>query len=240
MNSNLATLESFTGHKFRDLALLERAVTHRSWAVDRLGGKSDERIHEIENESLEFVGDSVLGLVIAEHLFRSGPNFSEGELTLMKHRLVSAKTLSRLGERLKLGEFIRIGRGEEKTGGRSKPSLIANTLEALIGAVFFDGGYVAARVFVGRIYADELRDATPGTSIDQKSLLQETLHAARLAAPVYRVTRTEGPPHDRRFWVEAVWENGRSVGEGTSIKAAETMAAAEAIRGLNAQTKQRK
>ncbi len=234
----LATLENLIGHKFRDPKILERAVTHRSWVIDRSGGKPDENMHEIENESLEFVGDSVLGLVIAEHLFKADPTRSEGDLTLMKHRLVSARTLARLGESLKLGEYIKIGRGEEKTGGRSKPSLIANTLEALIGAVFFDGGYSAARVFVGRIFADELRKVTPGTSVDQKSLLQETLHAARLDAPVYKVTKTEGPPHKRHFWVEAVWENGRSVGEGNSIKAAETMAAAEAVKKLTAGKKQ--
>lgn len=233
MTAKLATLENAIGHKFRDPKILERAVTHRSWAIDHSGGKSDENIHEIENESLEFVGDSVLGLVIAEHLFRSGPKLSEGDLTLMKHRLVSARTLAKIGERLNLGAYIKIGRGEEKTGGRSKPSLIANTLEALIGAVFFDGGYTAARVFVGRIFAEELKSATPGSSVDHKSLLQETLHAAKLAAPVYKVTKTEGPPHKRKFWVEAVWENGRSVGEGHSIKAAETMAAAGAIDQLN-------
>lgn len=237
MIAKLAKLENLIGHKFREPAILERAVTHRSWAFENSNGKSEDSIREIENESLEFVGDSVLGLVIAEQLFLSGPKLSEGDLTLMKHRLVSTNTLARLGEQLGLGDHLRIGRGEEKTGGRRKQALLANTLEALIGAVFFDGGYTAARVFVGRIYADEFRAVTPGTSLDYKSLLQEKLQSARLPAPVYTVTKTDGPPHARRFWVEAVWENGKAPGEGTSIKAAEMNAAAEALKSLSLDAK---
>jgi ribonuclease-3 len=232
MLAKLAKLENLIGHKFQDLKTLERAVTHRSWAFENLNGQSDEAVREAANESLEFVGDSVLGLVIAEQLFLSNPTLSEGDLTLMKHRLVSTVTLARLGEALKLGEYLRIGRGEEKTGGRQKQALLANTLEAIIGAVFFDGGYTAARVLVGHIFADELRGATPKTSVDYKSLLQEKLQAVKLAAPLYRVTKTDGPPHARIFSVEATWENGRSIGEGISIKSAEMMAAAAALKTL--------
>lgn len=238
MIAKLAKLENLIGHKFRDPAILERAVTHRSWAFENSNGMAEESIREIENESLEFVGDSVLGLVIAEQLFMSGPTLSEGDLTLMKHRLVSTNTLARLGEQLSLGDYLRIGRGEEKTGGRKKQALLANTLEALIGAVFFDGGYTAARVFVGRVFADELRAVTPGSSLDYKSLFQETLQSAKMAAPVYTVTKTDGPPHARHFWVEAVWENGKANGEGTSIKAAEMAAAAVALKILGPDAKQ--
>lgn len=232
MLAKLAKLENLIGHKFRDVKVLERAVTHRSWAFENSGGKSEEMIRQVENESLEFVGDSVLGLVIAEQLFLGNPTLSEGDLTLMKHHLVSTGTLAKLGEQLKLGEYLRISRGEEKTGGRTKQALLANTLEALIGAVFFDGGYTAARVFVGRVFADELRIATPKSSVDYKSLLQETLQSTKIPAPVYKVTKTDGPAHARQFWVEAVWENGKSRGEGNSIKAAEMMAAAEALKIL--------
>ena len=146
----LANLENQLGHSFRSIALLERALTHRSWAHEHLPGETDEKLRETENESFEFVGDSVLGLVVAEHLFLNNPGSSEGDLTLMKHHLVSTTTLAKIARTLNLGEFIRMGRGEEKTRGREKPAILADTLEAVIAAVFFDSGYIAARACVGR------------------------------------------------------------------------------------------
>ena len=232
MPAKLAKLENLIGHKFKDLSLLERAVTHRSWAYENLPGAAEEKIREAENESMEFVGDSVLGLVIAEQVYLGNPKHSEGDLTLMKHHLVSTVTLAKLAQELDLGEYIRVGRGEEKTGGRKKLALLANTLEAVIAAVFFDGGYTAARVLIGRIFADELRNATPKNSVDYKTLLQETLQAERLSAPSYSVVKTEGPPHDRVFSVEAKWKTGKASGVGNSIKSAEMMAAAEALMSL--------
>ncbi len=229
MNAKLAKLENLIGHKFRDLKILERAVTHRSWAFENTEGQSGEVIRETENESLEFVGDSVLGLIIAEQLFLSNPKLGEGDLTVMKHQLVSTGTLAKLGGALNLGEYLKIGKGEEKTGGRTKSALLANTLEAVIGAIFFDGGYTAARVFVGRIFTDELRVATPRSSVDYKSLLQETLQSAKRPAPIYKVVKTDGPPHARVFSVEATWDTGKSNGEGNSIKAAEMEAANAAL-----------
>ncbi len=229
MSASVAKLENLIGHKFQNLRLLERAVTHRSWAFENLPEETDESIRELENESLEFVGDSVLGLIVAEHLYLSNPRLSEGDLTLMKHRLVSTSTLAQIAVELGLGDYVRFGRGEEKTGGRRKAQLLANTLEAVIGAVFFDGGYIAARVFVGRILSDEFRTATPKSSLDYKSLLQEILQASKMSAPVYNLIKTEGPPHERTFFVEAVWKTGKARGEGNSIKAAEMMAAAEAL-----------
>ena len=236
MLARLAKLENLIGHKFKDLKILERALTHRSWAFENLNGHSDEEIRDTENESLEFVGDSVLGLIIAEQLFLNNPKSGEGDLTLMKHHLVSTSTLGRIGEHLKLGEYLRMGKGEEKTGGRQKQALLANTLEAVIGAIFFDGGYSAARVFVGRIFADEMRAATPKSSVDYKSLLQETLQSAKHPAPVYRVIKTDGPPHARVFTVEATWDDGHSHGEGNSIKAAEMEAAAAALQTIRPDT----
>jgi ribonuclease-3 len=229
MTPKLAKLENLIGHKFLDLKLLERAATHRSWAYENLPGASEENVRAAENESMEFVGDSVLGLVIAEQLYLAHPKGSEGDLTLMKHHLVSTATLAKIAEGLNLGEFIRVGRGEEKTGGRTKQALLANTLEAVIAAVFLDGGYITARVFIGRIFADELRDATPKNSIDYKTLLQELLQSERQAAPSYNVIKTDGPPHDRTFSVEATWAMGKAQGFGNSIKSAEMMAAAEAL-----------
>lgn len=228
----LAKLENLLGYSFKSAALLERALTHRSWAHENLPGESEEKIREKENESLEFVGDSVLGLVIAEQLYLKNPTLSEGDLTLMKHHLVSMATLARIAAALELGEHIRIGRGEEKTGGRKKQAILADLLEAIIAAIFFDGGYIAARSFIENIFSDEFRNATPRSSLDYKTLLQETLQAASLAAPVYSLLKTEGQPHKRTFFIEAAWDAGRSQGTGSSRKAAEMMAASEALKML--------
>jgi len=233
----LTELERTLGHNFKKIDLLERALTHRSWAHENSNGASEREIALRENESLEFVGDSVLGLVVAEGLFLKNPSFAEGELTLMKHRLVSTKTLARIGANLKLGDFLRMGRGEEKTGGREKPAILADTVEAVIAAIFFDAGYAAARAFVESTFAGEFQEATPAASVDYKSLLQERLQSRQMAAPEYKVVRTEGAPHERTFFVEAVWEGGRAEGNGTSIKAAEMMAAAQAIETLDGDTK---
>jgi len=233
MPNKLGTLENLLGYKFQDIKLLERAVTHRSWAYENMPNEPDEKVRGLENESMEFLGDSVLGLTIAEELFRKNPKLHEGDLTLMKHRLVSTSTLGRLGERMQLGDFLRVSRGEEKTGGRKKLQLLTNTLEAVIAAVFLDGGYVPARAFILKVFADELKDATPGTSMDFKTQLQELLQARKLSAPSYSVVRTEGMPHDRTFFVEASWETGTATGSGNSIKAAEMMAASEALKMLN-------
>lgn len=237
MASSVPQLESITGHRFADISLLERAVTHRSWAYENMPSSSDTEIHLKENESLEFVGDSVLGLVIAESLYNGHLGASEGDLTLMKHRLVSTASLAAVAIRLDLGKYIRIGRGEEQTGGRNKHTVLANTLEAIIGAIFLDGGYAAARVFVSRLFADELKSISARESLDFKTLLQETLQAEKLAAPRYNVLRTEGPPHDREFFVEAVWETGRTDGNGRTIKSAEMAAAKKALDLLSQMTR---
>jgi ribonuclease-3 len=233
MPENLANLERLIGYQFTDLALLERAVTHRSWASEELPFGDEKEIRRLQNESLEFVGDSVLGLAVAEQLYVRHLEASEGDLTLMKHRLVSAETLMTLAKNLELGKFMRVGRGEEKTGGRRKQALLANTLEAIIAAIFFDSGYIAARAFINRIFAEEFRNATPKSSLDYKTLLQETLQAQKLAAPTYTLIKTEGPPHERTFLVEAVWENGRVQGAGSSIKSAEMTAASLVLKKLN-------
>ncbi|MBL8181863.1 MAG: ribonuclease III [Blastocatellia bacterium] len=234
MAAPVGQLESLTGHRFSNIDLLVRATTHRSWAYENNPDAAESEIHQIENESIEFIGDSVLGLVVAENLYNKNKGASEGDLTLMKHRLVSTASLASVAERLELGKFIRIGKGEEHTGGRKKQTLLANTLEAIIGAIFLDGGYSAAKVFITRIFTDEFREISPKSSLDFKTLLQETLQAEKLAAPRYNVLRTEGPPHDREFFVEAIWEGGRSTGNGRSIKSAEMMAAQSALEAIKA------
>ncbi|MGI8788551.1 MAG: ribonuclease III [Pyrinomonadaceae bacterium] len=233
MPKSLAQFEQILGYKFQNIALLERAVTHRSWAFEQVAIGEDEEARSLQNEALEFVGDSVLGLAVAEQLYNLHPKASEGDLTLMKHRLVSATMLAKISKIICLGDYVRVGRGEEKTGGRRKEALLADTLEAVIGAIFFDSGYVPARSFVCRLYAEQFRAATPKTSLDYKTLLQETLQAEKRAAPIYSVVKIEGPPHEREFLVEAVWETGAVRGKGSSIKSAEMKAANLALKKLN-------
>lgn len=231
---DLSALESRLGYRFKNVDLLERALTHRSWAHERFKESADKAaIRNSENESLEFVGDSVLGLAVAEDLFIRHPAASEGDLTLMKHGLVSMISLARAAQRLELGGALRMGRGEETTGGRSKPAILADALEAVLGAIFFDGGYTEASAAIGRIFAEDLRQATPEASLDYKSMLQEKLQAKRLSAPVYAITATEGQPHERTFHVEARWEGGLAEGSGRSIKAAEMMAARSALEQID-------
>ncbi len=174
MSLTLGKLENLIGYKFQNIELLERAVTHRSWAYENIIDGDEIKIRSLQNESLEFVGDSVLGLAIAEHLYLQNLEMSEGDLTLMKHYLVSTETLARLAAKLEIGGFLRVGRGEEKTGGRRKQALLADALEAIIAAVFFDSGYLPAKAFVIRLFRDEFQLATPTTTIDYKTLLQET------------------------------------------------------------------
>lgn len=224
----ISDLEKTLGYTFKNAKLLERALTHRSWAHENGGGSGEEP----DNETLEFVGDSVLGLVIAEHLFKANPTLEEGGLTLMKHHLVSMPTLARISARIGLGKYVRIGRGEDKTGGREKPAILADTFEAVVGAIFVDSGYVPARVFLVSAFREEFKNATPGSSLDYKTLLQETLQAEKLSAPTYELLRTEGKPHARTFYIKAVWETGTSEGSGPSRKAAEMNAADAALKML--------
>ncbi|HEV7643058.1 MAG TPA: ribonuclease III [Pyrinomonadaceae bacterium] len=231
MAGSLNKLEHLLGYRFQKIALLERAVTHRSWAHENSTSNKLE-IRKLHNESLEFVGDSVLGAAVAEYLYKKNPDATEGELTLMKHHLVSTATLARLAEELKLGDFLRVGRGEEKTGGRKKQALLADALEAVIAGVFFDRGYISARNLVHRLLAEEFTRITPGSALDYKTLLQEKLQAAKKSAPKYTVIETEGPPHSRTFYVEANWDGGKMRGQGLSIKAAEMMAAKLALQEM--------
>lgn len=228
MRAALGKLEAVIGHKFKNVNLLERAVTHRSWAFENLPGEPEEKVRESENESMEFIGDSVLGLVIAEQLFLRNPTLSEGDLTLMKHSLVSGSGLASVSESIGLGEFLRLG-GSEIKSGRQKQSLLTNAFEAVIGAVFLDGGYITARGVITRLMEERLQSVTPEASVDFKSKLQTELQARKQKTAAYNLLKTDGPPHARTFFVEVVWETGKARGQGNSIKAAEMIAAAEAL-----------
>jgi ribonuclease-3 len=186
-------------------------------------------------KALEFLGDSVLGLVVADYLCRAYPGGTEGELSRMKHRLVSAPTLAGASVRLSLGDFLRFGRGEEKSGGRRKDALLADVLEAITGAIFVDGGLDAAAEFVRHAISEDLQKVTPvaAAQSDYKTLLQEKLQAERRAAPKYTVVEAIGPPHRRTFHVEVSWDGGSVRAQGRSIKTAETAAAKEALAYMN-------
>lgn len=231
LSPDLASLAETLGYKFKDASLLERALTHRSWAHENVRAGEEERARLLHNEALEFVGDSVLGLVIADALYHLHPHVTEGELSRMKHRLVSTQTLARAARELRLGEHLRIGRGEEKTGGRRKRALLADVFEAVLAAIFLDGGFAAASSFVNRALASELSGATPesAAAADFKTLLQERLQAERRVTPRYELAEALGPPHERTFRVEAVWDDTRVRGEGGTIKAAEMDAARRAL-----------
>lgn len=225
----LQELERRLGYRFRDRALLVRALTHRSFANER-GQQAPD------NEVLEFLGDAVLGLIVSDLLCKRHPYFSEGQVSKLKSFLVSASTLSMLGEKLGLGEFVLLGRGEEKSAGRGKGSILANTFEAIIAALYSDGGLECAEQFVvQRIepLIEEVDEETPHPVHDFKSALQEQVQASGLAVPVYRVIEEEGPDHAKRFHVE-VSVAGRCVGRGRgrAKKRAEQEAARQAIEAL--------
>jgi ribonuclease-3 len=231
--SEFEPLEREIGYRFRDRGLLEHALTHRSRVhEDASGGVFD-------NESMEFLGDSVLGFVIADMLFQNFPHHDEGHKSKLKASIVSASTLARLGERISLGQYLILGRGEEKTGGRRKLALIADSYEALIAAIYLDGGIEAARGFIERQFADLIaearrRGAQAAFTEDYKSALQEWLQSHDRPLPSYRMAGETGPAHRRVFEVE-VFVEGEPVAraQGRSKKDAAQQAARLALERLN-------
>ncbi len=222
-------LEEAIGYRFKDRGLLEHALTHRSRVhEDASGGVFD-------NESLEFLGDSILGFAVADMLFREFPHHNEGQKSKLRASIVSAASLARLGEKIDLGAFLILGRGEEKTGGRRKQALIADSYEALIAAIYLDGGIEPARAFVERQFSDliaEARRSGAETAFteDYKSALQEWLQSNDRGLPVYRLIAEIGPAHHRRFEVEVlVGGVAISHAEGKSKKAAAQSAAKLAL-----------
>jgi ribonuclease-3 len=226
-----AALEARLGYRFRDRGLLEHALTHRSKAhEDPSGGV-------IDNESLEFLGDAVLGLVVADALFRTYPEFSEGQKSKIKATVVSTASLAELAEQLGLGEHMILGRGEEKTGGRRKQALLADTCEALIAAIYLDGGLEPARQFISRELGPALTAAGQPNYFgrDHKSRLQEALQALGGPLPVYRVAGEIGPDHRKLFHVEViVGSDPLARGVGRTKKDAEQDAAKAALEALAA------
>lgn len=206
----------FLGYSFDDEALLKRALTHRS------AGSNN-------NERLEFLGDAVLGHVIAEVLYREFPDADEGQLTRTRARLVNKDTLASVARALDLGEHIRLGEGELKSGGWRRDSILANTVEALLGAIYLDGGLSACEQRVAHWFAQPLNDIDPQqTHKDAKTRLQEFLQARGLALPNYAAVEVTGPPHDQQFTIECRVETAPEpvTASGKSRRAGEQKAAA--------------
>ena len=221
----MTALEEKLGYTFQNRQLLDNALTHSSWA-----NESKNKLPS--NERLEFLGDSILGMVVADHLYRNHPDLPEGDLTRVRAALVCEESLVEVARELDLGEHLRLGKGEEAGGGRNRPSIRADAVEALLAAVYLDGGIGSARKIIQRfILSREVAGLTKPR--DHKTALQELVQRESGQVLAYRLTGEEGPDHDKRFFVE-VTLNGGPIGAGTgrSKKEAEQMAAQAAIEAL--------
>lgn len=234
------------GHSFAEPELLERALTHSSHAHEESkAGGAETAAEKLDNEQFEFLGDAVLGLVASQLLFERFPTFHEGQLSKLKAHLVSAGHLVSVAAGMKLGRYLRLGRGEERSGGRNKGTLLSDALEAVIAAMYLDGGIEKTREFIiRRILEPELeRIRTESDSefslADYKSALQELLQSSGRLQPVYAIVKEEGPDHRKTFTVEArVYPQGQAKpeyvarGEGATKKKAEQLAAKQALEHL--------
>jgi ribonuclease-3 len=229
----IAELESILGHQFRDPQRLLQALMHSSRIPERAADEPAE-----SNEKLEFLGDAVLELVVSEELVREFPDWTEGQLSKSRARLVNATAISLSAQRLGLGKYLRLGRGEEKTGGRTKPALLADAYEALIAAVYLDGGLEAARGFVRRSLVEGAiaYEAERQGHTDHKSALQEFLQSRGMAPGAYHVIAESGPDHQKTFRVEVrIAGQVSAIGMGRTKKEAEQSAAIAALIQLGAE-----
>jgi ribonuclease III len=230
--------EERLGYKFSTRELLERALTHSSAVPELRAAGADEAVsalHPRDNERLEFLGDAVLELLASEHLLVAFPEWSEGQLSKSRARIVNAGSLEAAARRLRLGEHLRLGRGEEKTGGREKQTLLADAFEAVVAAVYLDGGLGATREVLRRVLFEQALEER-GERIsesDRKSALQELLQGQGRAPAEYRLAGESGPDHQKIFQIE-VWIDGEcmATGEGSTKKEAEQRAARSALQQL--------
>lgn len=244
----LEPLESLLGHPFHDKTLLTQAVTHSSLAYERASAdetlrQADATSENSDNEQLEFLGDAVVGLLVAESLCKQCPTLNEGQLTRLRAALVSRRHLGEVAGLLGLGQYLLLGRGEERSGGRKKSAILANSIEAVIGALYLDAGLQTVRIFVERDivgpYLSGLLEQMEHESTigDHKSALQELLQAMRLGPPLYTVKSESGPDHLKRFVVEvripgSETPDSVSTGKGATKKRAEQEAAHSAFKKL--------
>lgn len=228
---NLRQLQSSLGITFRDTALLRQALVHRSY----LNEATPPEITPASNERLEFLGDAVLGLIVADELYHLFPDLPEGQLTEMRAHLVRGATLARVGERLELGSFLVLGRGEEQSGGRGRSVNLGRALEAVLGSIYLDRGLEAVRRVVLRLLAEEFdRLDAAGVDLDAKSTLQQLAQAALRVTPEYVTISEEGPNHEREFVVHVrLHEEIAGIGRGRNKRLAQQAAAAEALKALS-------
>ena len=225
----MKSLEEKLGYTFQNRSLLENALTHSSCA-------NESRGRLLSNERLEFLGDSILGMVVADHLYRNHPDLPEGELTRTRAALVCEESLVEVAQELNLGQYLQLGKGEEAGGGRQRPSIQADAVEAVLAAVYLDGGIGSARKIIQKyILSREVAGLTKPR--DYKTALQELVQRESGQVLRYRLTGEEGPDHNKRFFVE-VDLNGTSIGAGNgrSKKEAEQMAAKTAVTTLAGET----
>ena len=219
-------LEAAIGYRFHNITLVQNALTHSSYA--------NERWHDSlrSNERLEFLGDSILGMVVAEYLFQNFPNRPEGELTRMRADMVCEQSLALIANRIGLGGFLLLGHGEERFGGRNRNSILADAVESVIAACYLDGGYDAALKFVNTFVLVDI-PVVKFHNTDYKTALQEKVQQKKNQTLSYQLVGEEGPDHDKRFRVEVLL-NGSTIGSGTgtSKKRAEQDAARVALEGL--------
>ena len=221
-------LENALDYRFRDRDLLHQALTHRSYANERSAAEF------ADNERLEFLGDAVLDLVVSRYLYQVQPAFPEGEMTRIRADVVAEPSLARMAGELAIGPALLLGKGEERSAGRSKPSLLANALEALFGAVFVDGGFAAAEAVILPLFVPLLQQSSHHDGLDFKSRLQESLQGRRMGLPEYRLIEVQGPAHQRHYLIEVIVEGQASGrGEGRTKKIAEQAAARVALAALN-------
>jgi ribonuclease III len=225
---DLTELENQLGISFRNPELFRQAFTHTSFAHERR-----DETDLAHNERLEFLGDAVLELLVSEHLFHRYPGKNEGDLTRMRARVVCEPSLAQFAEELGFGRLVRLGKGEEMTGGRRRPALLADLFEAFVGALYLDQGLDRARQFLQRFVFSRIDEDWLSRIIDAKTRLQELVQQERTGSLTYRIVDEWGPAHDRHFVAE-VHLDGRRLGRGTgrSKKEAEQEAAAMALREL--------
>ncbi|MBN2239821.1 MAG: ribonuclease III [Dehalococcoidales bacterium] len=226
---DLEQLQQVIGIRFTDISLLEKSMVHRSYLNENQGNSIDS------NERLEYLGDAVLGLVVAEKLFRDNPDYDEGKMTRLRSALVRRETLARIGKNISLGDYLYLGKGENSSGGRQKTANLACAMEAVIAAVYLDRGYEETERLILRLLAEEWEKAlSKPVVIDYKSKLQELIQSKEQRIPSYHITGTHGPDHIKVFNAE-VRLNDKVLGNGSgnSKKQAESEAARQALEKLS-------
>ncbi|MDR1759226.1 MAG: ribonuclease III [Fibrobacter sp.] len=221
-------LEAKLNYIFKDPALLARALVHRSWTAGK------DMPYWENNERLEFLGDSILNMLVTEYLFKTYPQFSEGELSKRKGAIVSGKALAKSAQALELGTYLRIGKGEVRNGGRNRESLLADTFEAVLGALYLDAGLEECRTFLSKNHFPHIDEIlTKKEFVNHKSALLEYMQSKGLPPPKYHLVEESGPEHLKVFKIEVLLEdNVRGSGKGISKKQAEQEAARIALESL--------